>query len=434
MTAMITRAGIVTAALALALGSAVVSPQSTLTIIGHDPEAPGHPGFVVTPPASPFLMAFHTCVAGVNCEDPASHLIRLAQSEDGADWQDVAGWKPYRGSVPDVARRGNTIYVIGAGVSKVDIASGQVTAHRIRVTKADGSPAMPRDAAFAGQLPDGRFVLTYVPPMQDVSPGSSVPVLLAHEVAGSDVTEFVTTGEAITVSPSVAGTVGMATDPDIFFNGERWVLYVSVGSNVIAFTSPVLEGPYDLSSSTVVSTQAGGVPAGILGTDGVWTYVNRGPTRDNISILRAVSATGSEPIPSGSFTTVLTGSRYGAGTAESPGVAANAPGIPCGSGCASDRPLPRPGRVSALKVSGLKRTSATVTWRPPTSGSGADLSAYELRTRSSGGRWTSWVSQRATELSRRYAGLRSKTRYVLQVRAVGAAGPGPAVTTTFVTR
>ena len=165
--------------------------------------------------------------------------------------------------------------------------------------------------------------------------------------------------------------LSMATDPDIFFNGERWVLYVSVGSNVIAFTSPVLEGPYDLSSSTVVSTQAGGVPAGILGTDGVWTYVNRGQPRDNISILRAVSATGSEPIPSGSFTTVLTGSRYGAGTAESPGVAANAPGIPCGSGCASDRPLPRPGRVSALKVSGLKRTSATVTWRPPTSGSGA---------------------------------------------------------------
>ena len=80
MTAMITRAGIVTAALALALGSAVVSPQSALTIIGHDPEAPGHPGFVVTPPASPFLMAFHTCVAGVNCEDPANHLIRLAQS------------------------------------------------------------------------------------------------------------------------------------------------------------------------------------------------------------------------------------------------------------------------------------------------------------------------------------------------------------------
>lgn len=301
-------------------------------IIGHDPEAPAHSGFTMTAPTAPYVMAFHTC--STNCEDPSNHTIRLAQSADGATWSDVPGWQPYKGSVPDVFRRGGTTYVIGAGLTRIDMATGKATATRFQVKKADGSPALARDISFAGQLPDGRMVVTYVPSMQEVAGASEVPVLVATEDVGSDGSAFTSAGAAITIPKASLPVMGEPTDPDIFFNGSQWVLYVSVGSNVIAYTSSSVTGPFALSSQVLVTRDAGGVPAGIVGTGGVWTFVNYGPSRESIVIRRAVSGDGMTGLAPSSFATVLTGAPYAATTAESPGIAANVEGIACGSGCA----------------------------------------------------------------------------------------------------
>ena len=318
---------------ALVIAACLVPATSAHAVGGHDPSAPAHSGFTVSPPTAPYVMAFHTC--STNCEDPSNHLIRLVQSSDGVSWADVSGWQPYKGSVPDAFRRDNTLYVIGAGLTKIDMTTGKVTAARFEVNKSDGSSALARDVSFAGQLSDGRMVIVYVPSMQDVAGASEIPVLLATEVEGSDGSTFVNSGTAVTIPKSSLPVMGEPTDPDIFFNGSQWVLYTSVGNNIVAYTSSSVTGPYDLGSQAMVSREAGGVASGVVGSGGVWTFVNYGPSRESIEIRRAVSATGLSGLSTSSFSTVITGTPYGQTTAESPGIAANTTGITCGVGCAA---------------------------------------------------------------------------------------------------
>lgn len=285
----------------------------------------------MTPPSAAYVMAFHTCSS--NCENPTGHTVRLAQSQDGAVWSDVPGWKPLSGSVPDAIRRGNTFYVIGAGLTRIDMTTGSATADRLAVKKTNGSNALARDVSFAGQMPDGRFVIAYVPPMQDVVGTTSIPVQIAVEDKGSDGANYTFYATAISIESTSLPVIGQPTDPDIFFNGNQWVLYVSVGSNVVSFTGSSVTGPYDAGSATVISNQAGGVPAGVQSDSGVMTFVNSGSSRENLVIQRAVSATGTAAIPAAAFSTVLTGAAYGASTAESPGIARNTTGTSCGTGC-----------------------------------------------------------------------------------------------------
>jgi hypothetical protein len=324
---------LIAAALAGALPS-VAAAHAGAPQMFTDPEAPGHGGFTVVPPTTPLLMAFHTCVS--DCSTPRNHMIRLAQSADGSSWTEVAGWQPYSGSVPDVFRRGDTVFVVGTGMSKIDLRSGRVTAHRISTKRADGSNALPRDVSFAGQLDDGRLVIVYVPPMSEVSPSASqYRVHLAVEKAGSDGTSFEWSADALTVDRAALQVAGEPTDPDIFWNGSSWVLYVSVGSNVLAFTSPTLLGPYSTATQSVVSRDQGGVPSGILAPDGsVMSFVNFGGFGSTtVSIRRAVSANGIAGV--GAFAEVLNPVPLGASTAESPGVSLNVQGKVCAAGCAS---------------------------------------------------------------------------------------------------
>lgn len=325
-----TRILVATAACLLLVG-VTASTAAAQDTVGHDPMAPAHGGFTVTPPTSGYVMAFHTC--STNCEDPSQHLVRLAQSSDGTSWSDVAGWQAYKGSVPDVFRRGSTLYVTGAGLTKIDLTNGMATATRLVVKRSGGGNEMSRDVSFAGQLPDGRLAIAYVPSMQEVAGAAEIPILMAVEDVGSDGSAYTSVGAVISIPISSLPVRGEPTDPDVFFNGSEWILYVSVGANLIAYRSSSMLGPYALATQQVVSREAGGVPAGIVGAGGVWTFVNFGPSRNSIEIRRAVSVDGLSGLSA--FTTVLTGSPYGATTAESPGITANTPGIACGAGCAA---------------------------------------------------------------------------------------------------
>ena len=281
----------------------------------------------VTVPTQAYLMAFHTCSpSATDCNNPANHLVQLAQSADGLSWSLVPGWTSYKGSVPDVFRRGNTLYVIStSGLTKVDMTTGATSTSS--VTLSEGSFVDPSLA----QLPDGRLILFFLPGIPGQDPAQCAQgesscvrqIRSAVEVAGSDGTQF-TVDQGARVTETI--TSGAFSDPDIFFNGTEWVLYVSRGPSVHAYTSSTLQGTY--ANKTIVSNNLGGVPGALVLANGtVATYVHAS-SGSSTEIRMATSVTGTSAISS--FQTALTGQSFGLGThAESPGVALNTAGIAC---------------------------------------------------------------------------------------------------------
>ena len=286
----------------------------------------------VTVPTQPYLMAFHTCAPGAtDCNNPSNHIVQLGQSADGVTWSLVGGWQSFKGSVPDVFRRGDTLFVIStSGLMRVDMKTGATTTATVSLNS--GTYVDPSLA----QLPDGRLILFFLPGIPGQDPAGCAPgeascvrqIKSAVEVAGSNGTQFVV-DDGARISETI--TSGAFSDPDIFYNGTEWVLYVSRGPSVHAYTSASLQGSYVFKA--VVSNNTGGVPAGLRMPDGtIATYVHTS-VGGSTEIRRATSATGTSPIVS--FQTSLSGQSLGLGThAESPGIAVNAAGIEC-SACAT---------------------------------------------------------------------------------------------------
>lgn len=282
----------------------------------------------VTPPAQRLLMAFHGCVEGAtDCNNPVNHRVYLAQSDDGAQWSLVPGWTPLRGSVPDVFRRGDTAYVISTGgVARVNMTTGNVTVEEVSVRGGD----LYVDPSLA-QLPDGRLVMFYLPGIIGQDPARCAPgesscvksIKSAVEVPGSQGTEFIPDPG---VRAQEAITQGSFSDPDVFFNGSTWVLYVSKGPSIDAYTSSELLGSYVPSGP--VSAGDGGVGSGIEASPGqVQTFVHSSQRTSSL-IKRGVSATGITLI--GDFATVMSGSDVGLSDyVASPGVAVNTAGLAC---------------------------------------------------------------------------------------------------------
>ena len=289
----------------------------------------GQVNAAVTVPTQAYVMAFHTCAAGAtDCNNPANHIVQLAQSGDGLNWSLVGGWQSYRGSVPDAFRRGNTLYVFStSGLLKVNMTTGETSTTSVSLN--EGSFVDPSIA----QLPDGRLILFYLPGIMGQDPAGCAPgeascirqIKSAVEVAGSDGSRFV-----VDSTPRVSETItsGSFSDPDIFFNGSEWVLYVSRGPSVHAYVSSSIQGTYTFRA--IVSNNLGGVPSGLQMSDGtIATYVHFN-VGGGTEIRRATSSTGAAAISS--FQTSLTAQSLSLGThAESPGVAANTAGISCAS-------------------------------------------------------------------------------------------------------
>ncbi|MFZ9707345.1 MAG: hypothetical protein ACO3CG_05845, partial [Ilumatobacteraceae bacterium] len=127
---------------------------------------PGQANAAVTVPTQPYVMAFHTCANGAtDCNNPANHIVQLAQSADGVSWSLVSGWQSYRGSVPDAFRRGNTLYVFStSGLLKVNMTTGETSTTSVSLN--EGSFVDPSIA----QLPDGRLILFYLPGIMGQDP------------------------------------------------------------------------------------------------------------------------------------------------------------------------------------------------------------------------------------------------------------------------
>lgn len=264
-----------------------------------------------------YLLAFHACDQNT-CNDPRSHQVYLAESNDGMSWSVVPGWIPHNGSVPDVVRRGNSLYIYST--------SG-VRRYRFQTkTWEDPLPVTLKTVSGAEDMyvdpgpivdKDGRIVLFYMVGAKGYDPARCAPgettctkyFRSAVEIDGSDGTEFkVLEGNRLEIPITSQST---ASDPDLFFDGSRYVMYISRGNNVQVYTSSELNGSYTLLNDLpegYLNQNTGGIPSGYYHaeTKSYWTYVHI--PQGNIQVIRrAVHSSLSKPLTASDFTTILTG-------------------------------------------------------------------------------------------------------------------------------
>ena len=294
-----------------------------------------------------YLMAFHACdESTVDCNNPSNHQAYVAQSDDGASWSILAGWEAYPGSVPDVIRRGNTLYIYaGPNVTRYDLSTDTLEPHKTGPNPFDPAKEVRIQGLSHGVYDysatiDGqdRLVLFfhYLVPKAPAGkqPGYCPPdeapcaqhFISATEVAGSDGKVFtLDEGDRLVVTVGNGGQEQSASDQDVFFNGEEWVMYISQGQNTSAWTAPELRGSY--SKVGVISDNQGGVPAGHFDskTGQYWTYTFMKIGGMGV-IRRAAHSQLSQPIPAGEWSEVITPQFTGLSPShhfEAPGFAVN---------------------------------------------------------------------------------------------------------------
>jgi len=295
-------------------------------------------------PTKPYLMAFHVC-EGALCGDFRNHGVYLAESADGAAWSLVPGWVPFAGSVPDVIQRGRTLYFYTSPsvVARYNLDTGASDLVPVAVQGLPSGGVTDWVDASLYLDEEGRLVLFMMhapaptpdrPPSDPAGCPSGITTCTkefysATEVPGSDGTEFVVDpGVRVTTTISTSTSRRTAADPDIFFDGTRYVLYISHGPSVGVWTSPTLRGTYTQSTTLpegLLSNGRGGVPSGHFhaATSRYWTYTHVSQTGTTM-IRRAVHPTLATPLEESSWQPVITGQSVGLGShisVESPSFA-----------------------------------------------------------------------------------------------------------------
>lgn len=288
-----------------------------------------------------YLMAFHACDTSVsNCMDFRNHKTYVAESDNGATWSIVPGYASYAASVPDLVRRGNTLYVYSPGQLRryhidTDIwenpVSVQMTNHSTVESFVDPSPIVDDN---------GKIVLFYLASQPGGDPArcaagqqSCTKIFRsATEVAGSDGGSFtVDSGDraTITITSSEA-----ASDPDIFTGPSGYVLYISIMNSIQVYSAGTLRSTYTKStalSDGYLTRNIGGIASGYY--DSVagqyWTFVH---IKDLLSgypvIRRAMHVNLNSQLVETQFSNVISGTAIGLGDSyniESPGFAVNIP-------------------------------------------------------------------------------------------------------------
>lgn len=285
-----------------------------------------------------YLMTFHACKksSSKNCSDPKNHKIYLAQSDDGQSWKRIKGWKAFKGSVPDVIRRDDTLYLYSA--------NNELVRYHVKTNMQDKAVPVEVEGLDAGFVDpslfvdeDGRLVLFFLygelggDPAQCAAGKTSCVKNFgsATEVEGSDGTQFtLDDGYRAQVTLSTSGKIKTASDPDIFYDGEQYILYISYGPSVSVWTSDSLRGEFT-QSSEMLSNSLGGIPAGFYNETNkeYWTFTHT--TSSGYSVIRrAVHDSVSQALSENDYATVISGSSSKLGSTysvESPGFAVNVP-------------------------------------------------------------------------------------------------------------
>ncbi|GMT44779.1 MAG: hypothetical protein IEMM0006_0611 [bacterium] len=281
-----------------------------------------------------YIMSFHTC--GVNCNGFQDHKVNLAESDDGINWTLVPNFIPYGGSVPDVIIRGSKLYIYTPGmVKRYDKITNTWDSNPVPVSIIDNNGA-PVQFVDPSAIIDnsGKIVLFYLNSTGltgDPAGCQTYPCTKyfdsAVEVEGSDGTQFISqSGDRATYQ--LTDSPSSASDPDIFFDGTHYILYISKGQGIIAMKSDTLQGSYTVFPNLPngVLTNQGGVPSGYFDdiNNQYWTYVHSTNNAGSVVIRRAVHSDFNSQLTS--FSTVLSGPIIGetsTTTTESPGITLN---------------------------------------------------------------------------------------------------------------
>ncbi|MCW1970159.1 MAG: hypothetical protein KIH69_018770 [Anaerolineae bacterium] len=278
-----------------------------------------------------YLLSFHACdpAKTANCNSPQSHQTYVAHSDDGERWQLLPNWQPYAGSVPDVIRRGNVLYIYTSNLklARYRLDTGQLETN-IAVTGWDGvDPSLFIDK-------QGRLVMFYLNGfVRNGDPAQCAPGLNTCEkyidsiveVAGSDGTKFEpVAGHRAVIKLGTGSQFTSGSDPDIFYDGKQFVLYISHGPSISVWTGAALDGIFSYQS--ILSNMTGGIPAGHFDSDSkqYWTYAHI--TKNNAAVIRRASHANLSTLTESSWVTVLRGFDIGLGdkaNLESPGFALN---------------------------------------------------------------------------------------------------------------
>ena len=293
-----------------------------------------------------YLMAMFSCDDGIWCDvGITNHDIWVMYSDDGVDWNVPENYEPYHGSVPDVVRRGNTMYVYDGGqqsVRKYDFATDTwdepIELERIgmesELSWSDFSVVLGSD----GKL-HMFFLASYVrgDPAECQEESQSEPCTQvfgsAIEVEGSDGTAFERQPGSRLELPLYYNE--RICDPDVFQSADgSWVMYIAQFEGTAAYTSPDLHGTYEpvesLGNPPYISRPMYGLGVGHYDreSDQYWTYVNY-PEYDAINIQRATHSGLEQRLSSDDFEVVVgvdTVPELSTGQwAASPGFAVNVP-------------------------------------------------------------------------------------------------------------
>jgi hypothetical protein len=290
-------------------------------------------------------MAFHACnVSTLDCNDPRNHRVYLAESSDGLTWNLVAGWQPFPGSVPDVIRRGDTVYVYtGPSIVRLHLESGTAdTPATISLQTPDGKPAdvLPTDVSLIIDDQD-RLVLFFLYGTMGSGPAMCAPgeatcarrIGSDTEVEGTDGAEFVLDdGDRLSVSVGAGTPFQSVSDPDISPDGRDMYLLLSHGSWMTGWTSLDLRGAYrqlNVPPMGFLTAGSGGVGAGHFdaSSSNIWLCAHV-YQQVGMVIRRAAVKDLARQLEESDWTTVLTGEGLGLGqgvNVESPGFAVNQP-------------------------------------------------------------------------------------------------------------
>lgn len=280
-----------------------------------------------------YIISYHTC--GTGCTSFNDHLVNLAESNDGISWTAVPYFTPYLGSVPDVIIREAKLYLYNPGkVKRFDNSTGLWDAATSKVTVKDsigGSVNFVDPSAIIDET--GKIVLFYlnssgIPMGQDPAGCSTYPCVKrfdsATEVDGSDGTQFIqNSGHRASFTLNSNST----SDPDIYFDGNNYILYVSKGSNTYAYQCNTLKGTYTSmpNISNGLLTSQGGIPCGYFDpiSNNYWTYVHANIS--GVTVIRqAIHSNFNSQLST--FNTVISASimeKTTGTTTESPGFCTN---------------------------------------------------------------------------------------------------------------
>lgn len=279
------------------------TPTPSPTPTPTPPPPPPPPAFNAS---APYLAALRVCASGSAC-NASSHEIRLASSQDGASFTLMPNATPASGGVPELVRRGDTLYLYANNtLHRYSLASGTWGAPvPVQVTNASGGAALVANASAIVDG-DGRMTLFYLVGRTTGDAWSCASIICtktirsATEVTGSDGSSFaVDAGDRALLSTNTT-----ATDPDVYAGPGGFVLLSGFGGSSRANEAAELRGTYSFAS--LVSNGTGNFPAGHYHapTGKHWIYVARSIDGAPPVIRRAIVEGIGAPAPASSFVTV----------------------------------------------------------------------------------------------------------------------------------